>query len=267
MPSPFPGMDPYLEDPELWPDVHASLITTIRELIAPKVGPRYVARVEQRAFLFGPDDPAGEVYVVPDVRIVKGLRPGLHASPTSGGVAVEIAPSVDVTGHVEQWAREKFIEIRDAASREVVTIIEVVSPANKMNSSEGRKSFLKKRDEVHKSGTNWLEIDLLRTGAPTANVALRERLTYRAYVDRTSDEGRIQRLWQMNLRNRLPVIGVPLRPGEPDVPLDLQAALDLAYDRADYAADTDYGKPPKPPLDADDARWADELLRSKGLIS
>lgn len=269
MPSPFPGMDPYLEDPDVWPDVHARLITVIGELLAPRVRPKYVARVEQRTFLFGPDDPASELYVVPDARIVKATIPDAPVTSVGGGIAVEIeiAPSIDVTGHLEQWAHEKYIEIRDAANREVVTIIEVVSPSNKVNGSEGRKSFLKKRDEVHKSSTNWLEIDLLRGGTPTVNFAIRPWLPYRAYVDRTGTEEREQRLWQIDLRNRLPGIGVPLRPGEPDVPLDLQAALTLAYDRAEYGLDTDYRKPPKPPLSAEDTTWANQILRERGAIA
>src|ERR1700722_3282779 len=101
MPSPFPGMDPYLEDPDLWPDVHASLIAGIRELLAPQLRPRYVARVEQRTLLFDPDEPADELQVVPDVRVVEHRR--RHHVSRGGGtaVAVKTAMPLDVTGLVK----------------------------------------------------------------------------------------------------------------------------------------------------------------------
>src|SRR5215207_690292 len=99
MPSPFPGMDPYLEDSALWPDVHAELITDVRHHLTPKLLPKYVARVEQRTFLFDQDDPASELYVVPDARVIERdspTAPRLSIGRTAGAVA--IAEPIDVTG-------------------------------------------------------------------------------------------------------------------------------------------------------------------------
>jgi hypothetical protein len=272
MPSPFPGMDPYLENPDLWPDVHASFIAVIRELLTPNIGPRYVARVEQRAFLFEQDDPASELYVVPDARIIESSQRQMQEGPLlGGGTATATKPSVaeevDVTGQLNHWARERFIEIRDTSSREVVTVIEILSPSNKVNGSAGRRSFLQKREDVSHSNTSWLEIDLLRKGTPTFNFSGVRRSAYRAYVDRTVKDGRHQGVYPIRLRERLPGLPVPLRPDDADVILDLQAMLDLVYDRAAYHLDTDYAKQSKPPLDADDAAWSDALLREKKVIS
>lgn len=267
MPSPFPGMDPYLESPDLWPDVHARLIAVIGGQLTPKLRPRYVARVELRTFMYDPLNPAGELYVIPDARIVeRDVRPAeAPDDPGSGGVAtarLAVAEPIDVTALMTgSSARERFLEIRDAANRRVVTVIEIVSPWNKVVGSAGRRAFRQKRDEVGDSDASWLEIDLLRQGTPTWEVLGFPHTAYRAYADRTTADGRRQLAWPIPLRARLPVLPVPLAPGEPDVPLDLQAAVDAAYEAAGYDLDLDYGRPPVPPLAPDDAAWAHELLR------
>lgn len=72
------------------------------------------------------------------------------------------------------------------------------------------------------------------------------------------------RYWPVSVRQELPAIPVPLRGKEPEVALDLGAAFRTGYDRAAYDASVDYRKPPRPPLEGDDARWARELLRGRG---
>jgi hypothetical protein len=154
MPSPFPGMDPYLEDPDLWPDVHASLIAGIRELLAPQLRPRYVARVEQRTYLFDPDDSADELQVVPDVRVVEHRR--RHQAVRVGGAAVAEKTTVplDVTGLVKRVGVQRSLEIRDSVGRRIVTVIEILGPSNKVESA-GRRALLQKRKQVSDSETNW----------------------------------------------------------------------------------------------------------------
>src|SRR6516164_1643463 len=90
MPSPFPGMDPYLETPDLWPDVHHELISQIRHQLNPRLRPKYVARVELRVYISDDDDPGRKV-IIPDVRIEnpKGKRRQLgKAARTDSSVAV-----------------------------------------------------------------------------------------------------------------------------------------------------------------------------------
>jgi hypothetical protein len=273
MPSPFPGMDPYLEHPDIWPDVHHSLITEVQAQLNAALRPtRYVARVELRTFMFEPDDPASEVYVIPDARVVERDRsPSADlARPRAGGAAVAarpVATPIDVTALSPAVARERYLEIRDTADRRVVTVIEVVSPSNKTAGSAGRKAFLAKRAEVGDSEASWLEIDLLRGGTPTFAYPQVPRSAYRAYADRTTVDERRRLAWPILLREPLPVLGVPLRPGDDDVPLDLQAVLQSAYARAAYDLDTDYSRAPVPPLGDDDAGWADELLSAHRLRS
>ena len=271
MPSPFPGMDPYLENPDIWPDLHHALISSVRKQLTATLRPlRYVARVELRAFVFGPDDPASDLYVIPDARIVERSARSLEdtVSPGSGGVATALqttAVPIDVTGLMSSRARERYLEIRDTTNRRVVTVIEIVSPSNKVTGSAGRRAFQEKRNDVANSDTSWLEIDLLRRGTPTVGPPIVPRSAYRAYADRTTREGRRQLAWPIPLRERLPYLPVPLRPGEDDVVLDVQAALAAAYEEAGYDLDLDYTRPPVPALDADDEAWADALLRARGL--
>ena len=72
-------------------------------------------------------------------------------------------------------------------------------------------------------------------------------------------------LYPIRLARRFRSIPIPLKAEDPDARLDLQAVLDAAYDRAGYDLEIDYRKEPEPPLDAELAAWADQLLRSKGL--
>lgn len=271
MPSPFPGMDPYLEHPDIWPDVHHSLITEVQAQLNVALRPtRYVARVELRTFLVDPDDPASELYVIPDARMVERDRNQRQelGRPQAGGTAVAarpVATPIDVTDLSPAVARERYLEIRDTADRRVVTVIEVVSPSNKTAGSAGRKAFLAKRAEVGDSDASWLEVDLLRGGTPTFAYPQVPRSAYRAFADRTTADDRRQLAWPIPLREPLPVLAIPLRPGDDDVQLDLQAVLDSAYSRAAYDLDTNYGRPPVPPLAGNDAVWADELLKAAGL--
>lgn len=266
MPSPFPGMDPYLEEPGLWPDVHARLIAVVGELLTPTLRPRYVARVEQYTLLFDPSDPASELYIVRDVRVMERPVRATTSAPAGNG-AVAVAEPIDVTGLLPNMARQRFLEIRDVANQQVVTVIEIVSPWNKRGGAAGRRRFQRKREEIGESDTNWLEIDLLRDGTRTIGIPDVPRSHYFAYADRTTadPEARRQLAWPIPLRHRLPVLPVPLRPADADVPLDLQAALDAVYDRAGYDLDIDYAADPTPPLEPEDAAWADGLLRAKGL--
>ncbi|MEM6313805.1 MAG: DUF4058 family protein [Planctomycetota bacterium] len=268
MPSPFPGMDPYLEAPDLWPDVHAELIVEFRAQLQPQVSPSYAARIEQYTFLADPDEMDEVVRIVPDVRVVDA-GPGGGGSATS--VVAEAATGVEVTDALGLMERSRRLMLLDSRSRELITVIELLSPANKRQSGDGRDAFLDKRHEVTDSSASWLEIDLLRGGEPTVRVPQRRRTTYAAFLDRTPDpdkDHRRQYLFPMPLRERLPILPVPLRSGEADVKLDLQAAVETAYARAQYQIDINYAEtPPGPPLGEDDAAWMAGLVGERGAES
>src|ERR1043165_3706715 len=262
MPSPFPGMDPYLESPDIWPDVHHALISEIRTALNPKLRPHYVARVELRVYVTNPDDPGIEV-IIPDVRIEKAAATHSQKQKKSNGVATAIAEPEDIPGWIEEEIKEARLEIRHRESGTLVTIIEVVSPANKIQGANGRKSFQEKRREAIEAGVHWIEIDLLRLGVPTVAKSLIQTSDYRVLQYRA--EPRRARYWRFNLRDPLPTISIPLRRPDPDVALDLSKVFQEAYEHGAYDLSVDYRKEPDQALSKRDKAWAHRLLRGHGL--
>ncbi len=266
MPSPFPGMDPYLENPGLWPDVHHNLITECQALLTAQLRPKYLVRIEERAYITDESEEWSRPRQrVPDIEVLG--RPGWEESRLTQEDAApqsETSEPVVATTWFEEEVHEAFLKIIDRLSREVVTVIELLSPANKAPGSPGRESFEAKRREVMNSPTHWVEIDLLRGERMVKVPGKVGDPQYLVHVSRKELRPRGQ-LWGIRLAQRLPVIPIPLKAGDPDGRLDLQAALDSAYDRAGYDLELDYRRPPKPPLDEKLAAWADELLKSRGL--
>ncbi len=261
MPSPFPGMDPYLESPTIWPDLHHELISEIRAALALRVRPRYVARVELRVYISDDDDP-GRAALVPDVRVeTSPKRKGTRKAKAEPALAVTqplIVPTL-----MDEEIEEAFLKIIEVESEELVTIIEVLSPTNKIRGSRGRTSFMAKRHEIMNSEVHWVEIDLLRGGVPSVTDPPLRPSDYRVLVSRADQRTRT-RYWPIGVRQALPVIQIPLRGKDPEAQLDLGAVFRSAYDRAGYDMSVDYRKEPRPPLEGDDAKWASELLRGAG---
>jgi Protein of unknown function (DUF4058) len=260
----FPGMDPYLEHPVLWLDVHASLVVYIREQLQPRLRPRYVAAIEQRVYLEGPDR-----NIHPDVS-VRETRPGPARQHEGGGVAVMEAVEVDdpliVRARVEP-VREAYVAILDLhASQRVVTVIEVVSPTNKQT-GPGRDSYVTKQEEVLSGDVHLVEIDLLRRGPHVLAVPEKDarqragRYDSLTCVNRAAGQRDLYELYPRRLRDRLPRIRIPLADGDGDVVLDIQAVVAQAYDAGAYRDRIDYSRPCDPPLAADDNAWAEGLVR------
>ena len=252
MASPFPGMDPYLEDPATWTGVHAAILGAVFEQLGPAVRPRYAVRFEERVFITGEEDP-GYYPVVADVRVVQrdpsaGLRTASVAT---------IAEPIRVTLPLDEEVHERSLHVVDVRDRSVVTVIELLSPTNKARGSAGRASFLRKRREVTSSDANWMEIDLLRDGLRTPRPTNVADTDYRVYLSRGSLP-REAFVWPIRLADRLPIVAVPLREGDDDVPLDLQAAVTAAIERGSYDLDADYDVDPVPvpPLAEAAATWA-----------
>ncbi|MFQ5855592.1 MAG: DUF4058 family protein [Anaerolineae bacterium] len=263
MPSPFPGMDPYLEHPLVWQDVHISLAGEIRDQLVPQLRPRYVARLTRREIMDEPD--AEELRVMmPDVAVVR--RPPVEPLPQPGGVAVAIPPAPTTTVNVMAIPfRQVSVEIRDAASGLLVTAIEILSPANKRPGTEAREAYLRKRRNLLASTAHLLEIDLLRQGERLPLDPAPPPASY--YIVLSRQERRPEaEVWPIHLQDPLPVVPVPLIPPDPDAPLDLGAALTAIYDRAGYDLDTDYSADPFPPLEGEDAVWAAQLLQESGRV-
>ncbi len=259
MPSPFPGMDPYLESPYLWPDVHHELISQFRGALSPSLRPHYAARVELRVYVTDQDDPGLEV-IIPDVRIEEMAKNDSKKHRRSNGAVVAMAEPIELPILVDE-IKEARVEIRTRESGKLVTIIELMSPSNKVRGSRGRESYVNKKRESLASDVNWVEIDLLRGGAASQGPPFLRPCDYRVFRYRAQARGDY---WPIDPRQPLPVIGIPLRGKDPDVPLDLGAALNAAYDRAGYDLSIDYRKDANPPLKGADKTWADKLLREHG---
>jgi hypothetical protein len=256
MPSPFPGMDPYLEG-SLWQTVHVQLGAEIARQLAPLLRPRYLALTAERFVLESPDDVAIAQTIYPDVGLAEA-RPAPLAGATT---AVAEAP-LHLATAMPTPVPHVTVEIRDAAERQLVTAIEVLSPTNKRG--EGRAEYLAKRRSLLLSTAHLVEIDLLRQGQ---RVPMRQPLPAAPYFVLVS---RVERrpvldVWPVALASSLPVVGVPLLEGDADVPLDVQKALTTIYDLIGYDLAINYAGPAEVPLAAEEAAWADALLRAAGL--
>jgi Protein of unknown function (DUF4058) len=256
MPSPFPGMDPYLEG-SLWTTVHVQLSAEIARQLAPRLRPRYLALTAERFVFDSTEDVAvARTSLYPDVGVAEA-RP--HAE-TSGGAAVAVAP-VQMATVMPSAAPHITVEIRDAAGRQLVTAIEVLSPTNKRG--EGRQEYLAKRRGLLLSTAHLVEIDLLHQGQRVPMQQSLPPAPYYVLVGR-AEKRPVTDVWAVQLAAPLPVIKVPLLPGDADVPLDLQLALTTVYDLVGYDLAVNYAEPPEIPLPAAEAAWADQRLRAAG---
>ena len=270
MKSPFPGMDPYLE--RHWGDVHQSAITYIRDWLQSRLPSDLRAQIQERVYIDLPKRERTEYY--PDVRVVERPRGSRVAAPTTAlaepptakeAENSDLLPAKPLLIHLDiEPVTEGYVEIIDVKSgHRVVTAIELLSLANK-RPGKGRRLYLKKRKDQQSAGVNTVEIDLLRRGrrvlmVGTEQIPPSDRTTYQVCVWRGSQPDLVE-VYRVPLRERLPVISIPLRPSDRDVPLDLQAILEQCYRNGGYD-DIDYSAEPDQPLLIDDAKWADALLR------
>jgi hypothetical protein len=259
MPSPFPGMDPYLESPRRWRGVHASLIAICAELLNQSLPDGFAAEIDERLYVV---DPARDVF--PDVAVV--------VRPTARGTALLESPTADPSIPLlasSEEVRETFVTIFDRrqGGERVVTSVEILSPKNK-RAGEGGEQYRTKQRQVLAAGIHLLEVDLLRAGTHTI-LAPKEEVEercgawdYLVCLHRMG-EGALFHLWPVTLRQRLPRVSVPLADDVPDDTLDLQQAIDLLYARGRHAID--YTLDPDPPLHGQTDSWADSLLKAKNL--
>ena len=259
MPSPFPGMDPFIEQQE-WEDFHQRFNNALADLLAPKVEPQYIARVEKRVYVESPPE--------------HGLPPRwadvavMRFNDSGGGVAMATATDLDTATEecelpMSVERRETYLVIRERATHEVITIIETLSPANKRN-GEGHHEYQKKRETILRSLTHLVELDLLRGGMRMPTKNRKPPADYYAIISHADRRPRAT-LTHWTIRDRLPTLMIPLKRPDPDVPLDLQAALTTVYDRARYQLSLDYHAELSPPLtDEQDRAWVSELIKPLG---
>lgn len=252
MASPFPGMDPYLEHPELWSAVHSRLIVAIADELVEHLSEKYRVEVEKRVY-FSSDDESVLVGI-PDVSVATKRS----AESTVGTVTLPLPVQPEtVTVPLAEEVIERYLEIREVATGMVVTVIELLSPKNK-RPGEGRIAYLRKRNQVLASVSNLVEIDLLRGGQPPP-MTISHTSDYRILVSQ-ADRRPSADLYRFDLRQPIPPFPVPLMAGEEAPILELQPLLNRVYEKGRYHLAIDYTQPPIPPLSEQDQLWVAKLL-------
>lgn len=253
MPSPFPGMNPYIEHQLVWHDFHERFIPSTAEMLGQQVLPRYFVKIDEHVYLREAPEDTRHFIGRADAAVVDA---GLERSPATA-VATAAAPA-------EVWQvdfdneRVSYLEIRDRDNEDVVTVIELLSPANKYG--RDREAFLSKRGKLLWAEVHYVEIDLLRAG-PRLPRREMQACDYYAIVSRSEERPRAGS-WPIQLREPLPIVPIPLRHGDPDARLDLQSILHRIYDAAGYGYYI-YKHPCDPPLTPNDQTWADELVAGR----
>ena len=258
MPSPFPGMDPYLEHGARWPDLQHRLIAYTSEWLRPQLRPKYVARIDERIDLkpYG-KELAGSSLVVKTPRQLSGPQVA-NGSP--------VADEPQTIRFLDDERRVPYIQIVNVASGEVVTLIEVLSPANKIG--RGRDQYFELQDKILGTPVNLVEIDLL--SRPTATYARFFELhsphdwRYNICISRPQRRTSVE-VYAIPLRDRLPRCKIPLLPEDDDAVVDLNAVLARCYDVGAYHLHLDYSKPPPVSLSKAEEEWMEALLLEKGL--
>lgn len=257
MSSPFPGMDPYLEDSEHWRGFHSLLAGEILRQLNPLIVPKYYADLEVHAVV-------EEVSIVtrhdiyPDAAVVE-VAPQQPAPQTT--VTIPEAPLKRAVPLPER-TKLRTVNVYLTATKELVTTIEILSPANKMG--EDLQKYRQKRSRLLRSPVHLVEIDLLRSGERPGWELNTPPLDtdYVILVNRASDsEERTSEIWPIALNEPLPTVPVPLFPPDADVPLDLAAIFENVYNDAHYELRIDYSQPvPPPPLRPEMEAWWTERI-------
>ncbi|MEM8529452.1 MAG: DUF4058 family protein [Chloroflexota bacterium] len=261
MTIPFPGMDPFLEAPHLWPDVHNSLIYATRSQIQSQLSPNYVAVITPYVTFESLEiTPVRTAVAIPYVGILESDVSSEHST------TVTIAPApLQATATMEVPTRYARLEIRTVEDGVLITAIEVLSPANKRSGADGADAYEKKRQELFRSEAHLLEIDLLRNGQRPRFATTLPDNSYFVFLGRAEYRPQFD-VWPLSLREAIPRIPVPLRRLDPDVVLDLTAALQQIYTNARYERRINYrDNPPPPILSEEDATWLDAHLHERGL--
>ncbi|AKG21159.1 DUF4058 family protein [Calothrix sp. 336/3] len=259
MASPFPGMNPYLENPLFWSEIHNLLIAAIFRKLNPQLRPKYKVAIEKRVYQTTDEDAL--LVGVADVAVqnVQKIQPPEPATVAVASPVIE-AVTVDVT--MPEIVKETYLEVRDVSTKEVVTVIEILSPKNK-RSGEGRNAYMKKRLQILGSYTNLVEIDLLRDGKPIQQIQNNIQTDYRILVSRASQRPKAD-LYPFNLQNPIPSFFLPLRESDTEPLLEIQTLISELYDEGNYDLVIDYEQQPIPALSVESWVWVNELLKAQG---
>ena len=246
MPSPFPGMDPFMES-QKWIGFHSGFVAAIAEAVTSRVRPRYVVDVEADVY-------RADGVLIPFVSPNGNAQPDDRwLEPHDGGSMTGVTRCV-LTLPMTEPIEIPYLVIRRRDNEETVTVIELLSPTNK-SSRDGRVEYLAKRNLLLRSRAHLVEIDLLRGGERLPTVEPHPAGDYFTIVSRVERRPRAD-VYAWTLDHPLPRIPIPLTDGDPDVTLDLQAVFTTTYDRAGYDYALHYERPVDPTLETNQLQWA-----------
>ena len=264
MPSPFPGMNPYLDNPTLWSQVHTHLIVAIAEQMNPILRPKYRMSMEQRVYAETDNDDSWGLVGIPDNVV---FSPSSNPSDTSSNVAIaspKVEPltvSIPQTKTVKEW----YLQVKNVETQEVVTVIEILSPTNK-KVGEGRNQYLRKREQLLMSLTHLIEIDLLRKGERMPmNIDPTITSNYRIIISR-SDRRPQAELYAFHLAPEIPSIPLPLKPEDQEPLIPLQDLLHSLYEKGSYDLAINYQQQNWEKLSDNEQVWINNLLQEQELI-
>jgi len=259
-------MNPWLQS--YWRDLHAKFLVYAADALNDALPSGMHARIDERLAISDENLHAGARSYIPDVAITQGWDRPAWGTATAGSATVA-EPVFIESSQMEVEAEtevEHFIEIVHSRSH-VITAIELISPTNK-DSRETQAAWQRKRRDYLLGGISVVEIDLIRGGQPllpSLESASAGRVSHSACITRASQTRR-HGLYDMPLRQPLPVIRIPLHEGESDTALDLQAIVNQCYQKGRYHEVLDYSRPPVPPLPEEEMAWATDLLKQASLI-
>jgi len=259
MPSPFPGMNPYLEQDDAWHDFHERFCTRLADELVSRTGPNYLGKLDENVYLHELPSDQRRLVGRPHVMV---LEPGGRAPAGAATTSVSAAPAYANLPAVD-LERLSYVEIRDARSRRLITAVELLSPTNKRPGSD-RDQYLAKRATLMRQGANLVEIDLLR-GGPRMPMDPAPTCDYLVMVARPAEWPRAG-VWPIRLRDPLPEVPVPLAPPDPDARIALQPLLHAVYDAAGYDRFVYEGEP-DPSLVGDEGAWARQTAASRARSS
>jgi len=254
MPSPFPGMDPYIEDSGIWEDFHDRFITYCGDQLLDALGDRYSVRIQERITSVAVLDDEEKIAVA-DVGV---SRPESYSPPNHRDPSATATIEPVTLEHISfEPLTESYIEIRRRPELHLVTVIELLSPSNKVQ--PGRAYYQAKRDALLAQYVHIVEIDLLMRGARLRMKQPLRNGSYFALVSR-AERRFFSDVYGWTIRQPLPTIPIPLLEPEPDYMLDLSALFRLTYDRGRYDRELNYNADPPSFLRPEDREWAREIL-------
>lgn len=259
MPDMFPGMNPYLEHPDLWPSIHPQFVTALADLLQKEVSNRYSVLIRKRVYRVSGEDSLMVGQLSHDV-----ANNGLNKN----GLSCSSKQPIPTYIAVPQTVRESYIEIVDCHVGRTVTIIEVLTPQKK-RPGRGRENYEQRCEAIFGSNTHFVEIDLLRNWEPISAYAP-DNVDYRVLVSRSDRRPKADLYaWQVNAP--IPPLTLPLSCSQDDTDsqsyctVDLKRALEQACARSSCYFSIDYTRPPIPPLAPEANRWLANLLERSGL--